>query len=62
MRTKLAYFNDFHNEDYILTELEKASKEAADPNTKWLSHDEVFGPPRERLGYERPESLSKQED
>jgi len=36
----------------ILKELAVAEKEAADPNTKWLSHDEVFSKIRERYGYE----------
>ena len=34
----------------ILKELAVAEKEAANPNTKWLSHDEVFGKIRERYG------------
>jgi len=36
----------------ILKELAVAEKIAADPNTKWLSHDEVFSKIRERYGYE----------
>ena len=28
--------------EYIKAELEKAKIEAADPNTKWLTHDEVM--------------------
>ena len=36
----------------ILNELAVAEKEAADPNTKWLSHDAVFSKIRERYGYE----------
>jgi len=36
----------------ILEKLAEAEKEAADPNTKWLSHDEVFGKLREKYGYE----------
>jgi addiction module RelB/DinJ family antitoxin len=36
----------------ILAKLAEAEKEAADPNTKWLTQDEVFGPIRERFGYE----------
>ena len=27
---------------YILTELAEAEREAADPNTKWFSHDEIW--------------------
>jgi hypothetical protein len=30
----------------------EAETEANDPNTKWLSHDDVFGPLREKYGYE----------
>ena len=30
-----------HNE-YILTELEKSEVEAADPNTRWLTHEEIM--------------------
>jgi len=36
----------------ILEKLAEAEKEATDPNTKWLSHDEVFGKIREKYGYE----------
>jgi len=36
----------------ILYELAVAEKEAASPNAKWLSHDEVFSKIRERYGYE----------
>lgn len=36
----------------ILKELAVAEKEAAYPNAKWLSHDEVFSKIRERHGYE----------
>ena len=35
----------------ILKELAVAEKEAADPNAKWLSHEEVFSKIRERYGY-----------
>jgi|GEM_PF-6725816 len=28
--------------EYILAELDKAEKEAADPSTRWLSHEEVM--------------------
>jgi hypothetical protein len=27
---------------YIIAELEKAEQEAADPNTNWYTHDEVW--------------------
>ena len=36
----------------ILEKLSEAEKESTDPNTKWLTHDEVFGKIRERHGYE----------
>ncbi|MDR1643671.1 MAG: type II toxin-antitoxin system RelB/DinJ family antitoxin [Clostridiales bacterium] len=36
----------------ILAKLAEAEKEAADPNTKWLTQDQVFGPIRERFGDE----------
>ena len=36
----------------ILEKLAEAEKEAANPNTKWLSHDEVFSNIREKHGYE----------
>jgi hypothetical protein len=30
------------NNEYIASELARAEIEAADPNTKWLSHDEIM--------------------
>ena len=36
----------------IMQKLDEAEKEAANPNTKWLNHDEVFGDIREKYGYE----------
>ncbi|MCL2069081.1 MAG: type II toxin-antitoxin system RelB/DinJ family antitoxin [Oscillospiraceae bacterium] len=36
----------------ICRELDKARKEAKDPNTKWLTHDEVFGKFKEKYGYD----------
>jgi DNA-damage-inducible protein J len=36
----------------ILEKLAEAEREAANPNIKWLSHDEVFNKIRERYGYE----------
>jgi antitoxin component of RelBE/YafQ-DinJ toxin-antitoxin module len=35
----------------IAAKLIEAETEANDSNTKWLSHDEVFGPLREKYGY-----------
>ena len=40
LRTEKAYLDAAHQE-YIRTELEKAKLEAADPNTVWLTHEEV---------------------
>ena len=40
LRTERAYREAAH-EVYIKAELEKAKSEAADPNTVWLSHEEV---------------------
>ena len=36
----------------VLGKLADAEKEANNPNTTWLSHDEVFGKIREKYGYE----------
>ena len=36
----------------IVAKLIESEKEAADPNTQWLTHDEVFAPLREKYGYE----------
>jgi len=36
----------------VLGKLADAEKEANNPNTTWLSHDEVFGKIREKHGYE----------
>ena len=38
-----AKFEDYIQHRYILGELAKAEEEAADPNTKWFTHDEVWG-------------------
>ena len=43
---------EYINDRAILAKLAEAEKEAADPNTKLLTQDEVFGPIRERFGYE----------
>jgi hypothetical protein len=42
------------NNEYIASELARAEIEAADPNTKWLSHDEIMeriNKRREARGY-----------
>ena len=41
LQTERAYRETAHRE-YINAELEKAKLEAANPNTKWLTHDEVM--------------------
>ena len=43
---------EYLNDQAILAKLAEAEREAADPNTKWLTQDEVFGSLRERFGYE----------
>jgi addiction module RelB/DinJ family antitoxin len=40
------------NDKVIISKLVEAEKEADDPNTSWLSHDEVFGKIRKKYGYE----------
>ena len=42
----------FLTEKIILEKLAEAEKEAADKNTKWLSHNDVFGKIRKKYGYE----------
>jgi len=37
-----AKFEDFMQHRYIIDELEKAEQEAANPNTDWYTHDEVW--------------------
>jgi DNA-damage-inducible protein J len=41
LQTERAY-RDALYEQYVKTELDKSKREAADPNTKWVSHDEVM--------------------
>ena len=41
LQTERSFRENAHVE-YIKAELEKAKLEAADPNTKWLTHDEVM--------------------
>ena len=36
----------------IVEKLMESEHEANDPNTQWLSHEEVFKPLREKYGYE----------
>jgi len=37
-----AMFEDYMRHRYIIDELEKTEKEAANPNTEWHTHDEVW--------------------
>jgi DNA-damage-inducible protein J len=41
LRTQKSYQEEVYRQ-YVKAELEKAKIEAADPNTKWLSHDDVM--------------------
>jgi len=41
LQTERAYRESAHNA-YIKAELEKSIQEAADPNTVWLSHEDVM--------------------
>jgi DNA-damage-inducible protein J len=43
--------SDYLTDKIILDKLVEAEKEALDPNTKWLSHEEVFGKMRKKHGY-----------
>jgi DNA-damage-inducible protein J len=47
LRTERAYQEATHRE-YVLAALEEAEREAADPNTRWLSHSEVMASLREQ--------------
>ena len=44
--------NQYLTDQIILEKLTEAEMEAANPDTKWLNQDEVFGRIRERYGYE----------
>lgn len=43
---------EYLSDQIILAKLIEAEREAADPNTQWLTQDEVFARVRERFGYE----------
>jgi addiction module RelB/DinJ family antitoxin len=43
--------SNYLSDQEIAAKLIEAETEANDPNTKWLSHDDVFGPLREKYGY-----------
>jgi len=44
--------NEYLSDRIIMKKLSEAEKEAADPNTKWLSIDEAFDKFREKCNYE----------
>jgi len=43
-------YEEFLHYRYIDEKLAEAEKEAADPNTKWYTHEEVFAEIREKYG------------
>ncbi|GHU60289.1 hypothetical protein AGMMS49975_29200 [Clostridia bacterium] len=43
---------EYLSDQAVLTKLAAAEKEAADPNTRLLDHDNVFEPIRKSFGYE----------
>ena len=45
--------SDAEYNEYIENALDEADKEADDPNTKYLSHEEVFGKIRRKLSEEK---------
>ena len=45
--------SDAEYNEYIENVLDEADKEADDPNTKYLSHEEVFGKIRRKLSEEK---------
>ncbi len=44
--------DEYAHKKMIRAKLEEAQQQANDPNTKWLSQDEVFGKFREKYRYE----------
>ena len=47
---KYAEFEDYMHHRHILAELAQAEEQAADPNTKWFTHDEVWDEITSRRG------------
>ena len=43
---------EYLRDQAILAKLDEIDKEMSEPDAKWLTHEEVFGPIREQLGYE----------
>ena len=41
LQTERSYRDDIYMK-YVMAELDKSKSEAADPDTKWVSHDEVM--------------------
>ena len=56
VREKRVPFNmvtsEYFTDQEIVAKLIEAEKEAADPNTRWLTHGEIFAPLREKYGYD----------
>ena len=50
--TKEMATSQYISDQEILAKLMEIEHEANDPNTKWLSHEEVFTPLREKFKYE----------
>lgn len=44
--------DEYAYNQWVIEKLRESEKEAADPNTKTLSHEEVFGRLREKYNYE----------
>ena len=45
--------SDLEYDEYVENELDKADKEAENPNTKYYTHEEVFGTIRGKLNGEK---------
>jgi addiction module RelB/DinJ family antitoxin len=43
---------EYLRDQTILAKLDEIDREMSAPDAKWLTHEEVFGPIRDRLGYE----------
>lgn len=46
-----ALYEDFLHRRYVAEELAKAEAQAADPNTEWKSHDEVWAMLKDKYGF-----------
>jgi DNA-damage-inducible protein J len=47
LRTQKSYREEVYRQ-FVRSELEKSKAEAADPDTKWLTHDDVTARPEEQ--------------